>query len=80
VYGCETWSVSLGEESRPRVFENGVMKKVFGPEKEEFIGDCRKQYNEKVNDDDKDNDSKGNILIINTKDEWAGKVARVGVR
>jgi hypothetical protein len=42
VYGCETWSVTLGEESRPRVFENGVMRKVFGPEKEEVIGECRK--------------------------------------
>jgi hypothetical protein len=36
VCGCETWPVSLGEESRPRVFENGIMKKVFGSEKEEL--------------------------------------------
>jgi len=50
VYGCETWSVTLGEESRPRVFENGVMRMVFGPEKEEVIADCRKQRNEKVHD------------------------------
>jgi hypothetical protein len=42
VYGCETWSVTLGEESWPRVLENGVMRKVFEPEKEEVIADCRK--------------------------------------
>jgi hypothetical protein len=46
VYGCETWSVRLGEESKPRVFENGVMRKVFGPEEEERIVDYRKQHNE----------------------------------
>ena len=78
MYGCETWSFSLGEESRPTVFENGVMKKVFGPEKEEMIGDCRMQHNEKVNDDDKDNDSKGNFLVINTKDEWGWESGTCG--
>jgi hypothetical protein len=35
VYGCETWSLTLGEEHRLRVFENGMLKRIFGPKREE---------------------------------------------
>ena len=38
VYGCETWSLILREERRLRVFENGVLRRVFGPQKEEVTG------------------------------------------
>jgi hypothetical protein len=48
VYGCETWSVTIREESRPSVFENGVMCKLFVSELEEVTGDCIKQHNESV--------------------------------
>jgi len=75
VYGCETWSPTLGEESRPRVFENGVMRKVFGLEKNEVIGDCRKQHTEKVNDF---YCSKGNMLVINTEDEMGWECGTCG--
>jgi len=75
VCGCGTWAVTLGEESRPRVFENGVMRKVYGPEKEEVIGDCRKQHNEKVQDCCC---SKGNILVINTEDEMGWECGTCG--
>ena len=74
MYGCETWSVTLGEESRPGVFENGVMRKVFGS-KEEVIGDCRKQLDEKVRDF---YCSKGNILVINTEYEMGWECGRCG--
>jgi hypothetical protein len=35
LYGCETWSVTLGEEHRLRVFEKRVMRRIFGPKRDE---------------------------------------------
>jgi hypothetical protein len=35
VYGCETWSLTLREEHRPRVFENRVLRRIFGPKRDE---------------------------------------------
>jgi hypothetical protein len=35
LYGCETWSVTLREEHRLKIFENTVVRKIFGPEREE---------------------------------------------
>ena len=39
LYGCETWSLTLREERRLRVFENRVLKKVFGPKRDEVTGE-----------------------------------------
>ena len=33
LYGCETWSLTLGEERRPRMFENRVLRRIFGPKR-----------------------------------------------
>jgi hypothetical protein len=38
LYGCETWSVTLREEHRLRVFENRVLRRIFGPKRDEVIG------------------------------------------
>jgi len=38
LYGCETWSLTLREERRLRVFENGVLRRVFGPKRDEVTG------------------------------------------
>jgi hypothetical protein len=38
LYGCESWSLTLREERRIRVFENRVLKRIFGPEREEVAG------------------------------------------
>jgi hypothetical protein len=35
LYGCKTWSLNLGEEHRLRVFENRVLRKIFGPKRED---------------------------------------------
>ena len=35
LYGCETWSLTLRDERRLRVFENRVLRKVFGPKRDE---------------------------------------------
>jgi hypothetical protein len=49
LYGCETWSLTLGEEHRLRVFENRVLRKIFGPKREED-GSWRKLHNDELDD------------------------------
>ena len=41
LYGCETWSLTLREELRLMVFENGVLRRIFGPKRNEVIGEWR---------------------------------------
>jgi hypothetical protein len=50
LYGCETWSLSLREERRLRVFEHRVLRRVLGPKRDEVTGEWRKLHNEKLND------------------------------
>jgi hypothetical protein len=50
LYGCKTWSLILREERRLRVFENRVLRRVFGHERDEVTGEWRKLHNEKLND------------------------------
>ena len=44
LYGCETWSLTLREERRLRVFENRVLRRVFGPTRDEVTGEWSKNY------------------------------------
>ena len=50
LYGCETWSLTLREERRLRVFENRVLRRVFGPKRDEVTGKWRKLHNKELND------------------------------
>jgi hypothetical protein len=50
LYGCEAWSLTLREERRLKVFENRVLKRVFGPNRDEETGGWRKLHNEEIND------------------------------
>jgi len=50
LYGCETWSLILREERRLRVFENRVLRRVFGPKKDEVTGEWIKLQNEELRD------------------------------
>ena len=50
LYGCETWSLTLREERRLSVFENRVLRRVFGPKRDEVTGEWRKLHNEELND------------------------------
>jgi hypothetical protein len=75
LYGCETWSLTLGEEHRLRVFENRVLRKIFGHKREED-GSWRKLYNDELHD----LYSSPNIVrvIKSRRMKWAGHVARMG--
>jgi hypothetical protein len=45
LYGCETWSLTLREEHRLSVFENRVLRRIFGPKRDEVTGEWRKMHN-----------------------------------
>ena len=50
LYGCETWSLTLRKESKLRVFEKRVLKRIFGPKMDEVTGKWRKLHNGELND------------------------------
>jgi hypothetical protein len=50
LYGCETWSLTLREERRLRVFENRVLMRIFRPRSNEVTREWRKLHNEELND------------------------------
>ena len=49
-FACETWSLTLREERRLRVFENRVLRGIFGADRDEVTGEWRKLHNEELND------------------------------
>jgi hypothetical protein len=48
LYGCETWSLTLREEYRLTMFENRVLRRIFGPKRDEVKGEWRKLHNEEL--------------------------------
>jgi len=76
LYGCETWSLTLREKRRLRMFENRVLRKVFGPKRDEVTREWRKLHKEELND----LYSLPNIfpVVKSRRIRWAGHVARMG--
>jgi hypothetical protein len=50
LYGCETWSLTLTEECRLRVFKNRVLRRIFGPKRDEVTGEWRRLHNKELYD------------------------------
>jgi hypothetical protein len=76
LYECETWSLTLRAECRVGVFENRVLKRIFGPKRVERTGEWRKLCNEELNDL-----YSSPITFRGIKSRrmrWAGHVARMG--
>jgi hypothetical protein len=76
LYECETWSLTLREEHGLRVFENRVLRRIFGPKRDEVTGEWRKLHNEELHM----LYSSPNIIrqIKSRRTRWAGHVARMG--
>jgi hypothetical protein len=76
LYGCETWSMTLREEHGQRVFENRVLRRIFGPKRDDVTGDWRKLHYEELHN----LSSSPNIIrmIKSGRMRWAGYVARMG--
>jgi hypothetical protein len=74
--GCETWSLTLREERRLKVFENRVLRSIFGPKRDEVTGEWRKLHDEELSD----LYSLPNIVRVvkSRRMRWAGHVARMG--
>ena len=76
LYGCETWSLTLREERKLRVSEYMVLRRIFGPRRDEVMGEWRRLHNEELND----LYCSPNIVRVITlrRMRWAGHVARMG--
>jgi hypothetical protein len=75
LYECETWSLTLREEHRVRVFENSALRRIFGPKRDEVTGGWRKLHNSEL---------RGLYCLLSIirviksrRMTWAGHVARM---
>jgi len=76
LYGCETWSLILREEHRLRVFENRVLRRIFGPNRDKGTGERIKLHNEKLNDL---NSSPNSVWVTKSRRmRWVGHVVHMG--
>jgi hypothetical protein len=75
LYGCETWSLTLREKHILRVFENRVLRRIFGPKRTEVMGEWRKLHNKELHD----LYSSSSIIRImkSRRIRWVGHVARI---
>jgi len=75
LYGCEGWSLTLREERKLRAFANMVLRRIFGPRRDEVTGEWRRLRNEELND----LNSSPNIVWVtkSRRMSWTGHVARI---
>jgi len=67
LYGCETWSITLTEERRLRVFEKRVLRKIFGPNRDEVTGEWKQLHNWELCDLYSPNTIKGKVIPLQAR-------------
>jgi hypothetical protein len=78
LYGCESWSFTLREICRLRVFENKVLRRIFGPKRDEVTGEWTRLHNKELY---ALYSSPSIIRVIKSgRLRWAGRVVRMGER
>jgi hypothetical protein len=75
-YGCQTWSLTLREQHKLRVFENRVLRRMFGPKRDEVTGEWRNLYSGELHNLYSSPDIIRQIKSRGMR--WAGHVARTG--
>jgi hypothetical protein len=78
LYGCGSWSLTLRDESRLRVFENKVLRRIFGPKRDEVTGEWRRLHNNELYA--LHSSPNINRVIKSRRMRWAGHVARMEER
>jgi hypothetical protein len=75
LYGCKAWSLTQRQEHRLRVFENKVLRRIFGPKRDEMKGGWRKLHNDEL----RDLYSSPSIvrIIKSSRTRWVGHVSRM---
>jgi len=73
-YGCKTWSLILRVERKLRVYENGVLRRIFRPKRDEVTGEWRKLHNEELYALYSTNIIR---VIESRRIRWAGHVGRM---
>jgi hypothetical protein len=79
LYGCETWSLTLRQDCRLRVFKNRVLRRIFGPKRDEATGEWRRLHNKELYALYSSPDITQVIKSIRLR-RWAGHVAHMGER
>jgi hypothetical protein len=77
LYGCETWSPTVREEHKLRVFENRVLSRIFGPKRDGVTGGWRKLHNEELHNLYSSSSPSIIRIIKSRRMRWAGHVAQM---
>jgi hypothetical protein len=76
LYGCQTWSLTVREEHKLKVFENRVLRRIFGPKRDGVMGGWKKLHNEELHN--LYSSPSINRIIKSRWMRWEGHVARMG--
>jgi hypothetical protein len=78
LYGCDTWSLTLREKLRLRLFDNRVLRRIFRPKRDEVTGEWREMHNMELHYFNSSPDITSIRYVKSRQVMWAGHMARMG--